>query len=251
MSEAPRFKDHFSRQAADYGRFRPRYPLELFTHLQGLCPGRDWAWDCATGSGQAARALAPHFTHVVASDASAAQISQAVSVSNVQYVLAAAEQPPLANVCLDLVVVAQALHWFDLERFYAEVHRVLKPGGVLAVWSYSLLRSTPQLDLLIDRLYNDVLGPYWPEERRVVERGYASLSFPFEEIAAPEFFMTATWTVDDLLGYLGTWSAAVRYREATGRDAVADIAPLLGAAWTPAGGSAVVHWPLSVRIGRA
>ena len=181
----PSFKDHFSAHASAYARYRPRYPEALFAYLASLCPAHDLAWDCATGNGQAARSLTEHFARVVATDASADQLAHAAPHEQITYHVAPAAQSPLASHSADLVTVAQALHWLDLDAFYAEVRRVLKPGGVLAVWTYGLLRINPAVDAVIQRLYTDIVGAYWPPERRHVEDGYRALAFPFDAIEPP------------------------------------------------------------------
>ncbi|MCP4377042.1 MAG: class I SAM-dependent methyltransferase, partial [bacterium] len=206
------FKDHFSDQSGDYLRYRPSYPGALFAFLAEIPPMQHRAWDCATGSGQAAHGLSTHFERVIATDASAAQIDSAVPAANVHYRVAPAEASGLPDRSVDLVTVAQALHWLDLERFYGEVRRVLKPGGLLAVWSYNLLRTDPAIDAEVDAFYSHTVGPYWPPERRLVESGYRDLPFPFPELDTPPFAMTARWRLEQLLGYLGTWSATKRYR---------------------------------------
>lgn len=249
LRPAPEFKDHFSAIAAEYRDFRPDYPRALFDYLAALAPSRSLAWDCATGSGQVARALAPHFDLVLGTDASAAQIDSAVAHPRVAYRVAPAEQAPLADRSVQLITVAQALHWFDLPRFFAEAARVLASRGVLAVWSYGVLRADdPDINALVAHLYDDVLGPYWPPERRLVETGLAEVDLPFAEQEAPGFSMQASWRRDQLLGYLGTWSAVRRYRRATGRDPLETFARKLGEYWTDAGSHLMLRWPLHLRV---
>lgn len=205
-------------------------------------------WDCATGSGQAASQFKKHFTSVIASDASFEQISNADSSGQVFYINCLAEQAPFTEQVFDLVTVAQALHWFDLERFYAEIKRLLKQQGVFAVWSYSLMQINPAIDEIIQHFYTEVVGPYWPFERHLVENGYRELDFPFKEILAPQFAMRADWSFDHLLGYLSTWSAVKRYRQEQGRDPLRLITPQLALAWGEQQ-TQVVNWPLSLRAG--
>lgn len=245
-----RFKDHFSGHASDYSRFRPVYPPALFAHLAAEAPRRCLAWDCATGNGQAAVALAGLFTSVVATDASEKQISQTPRVDNICFSVAAAEQPPLAAASIDLVTVAQALHWFDIPAFYAAAQAVLRPGGVIAVWSYNFLQVNDAVDAPVLDLYRDLVGPYWPPERALVEGGYQDIDFPFAPMQTPSFSMAADWSLEQLLGYLGTWSAVRRYRETKGEDPVAHIAPAVSQAWGKDGYRRVT-WPLSLKVGRA
>jgi SAM-dependent methyltransferase len=170
------FKDYFSRAAAAYASFRPRYPLSLFEYLGTCCARRELAWDCACGSGQATVDLARFFAQVVATDASASQIAAAAARSNVRYRVATAVASGLPDACADLVCVAQALHWFDLVPFYAEVRRVLRARGVLAVWTYGVLHvEGDEIDARMQRFYWDTLGAYWPAERKLVEEGYRGL----------------------------------------------------------------------------
>jgi SAM-dependent methyltransferase len=240
------FKDHFSHDPARYRRFRPRYPAALFTWLAGHAADRERAWDCATGSGQAALGLLPHFRQVLASDASLAQLRQAPA--GLVRLACTAERCPLAGGSLDLITVAQAAHWLDLDAFYREVRRLLRPGGLLALWCYGRLRVPAGPGEPIDRLYSDTLGPWWPPERRLVDGGYRDLPFPFAELPAPALRLRARWSLAQLLGYLGTWSALRRHREATGQDALAPVAAALAGSWGP--GRRVVDWPLALRVGR-
>ena len=244
------FKDHFSGHAALYSRYRPTYPEPLFDFLAGVAPSRALVWDCATGGGQAAVALAERFEKVIATDASTQQIKEAKPHPKIEYRVAPAEAGGLDSASVDLLTVAQALHWFDQEKFYAEAQRTLKPGGVLAVWSYNLLSITPELDALVNHFYHDIVGPYWPPERKLVEQGYRGIVFPFTEIPAPEFAMSADWTLDDFTGYLTTWSSVRRYLEAKGADPVAALRPALREKWGDPGKSRRINWPLEMRAGR-
>src|SRR5205823_14427789 len=169
-------------QAVDYSRFRPHYPDELFRYLASIVPGKELAWDCATGNGQAAVALAGEFEHVVATDASEKQITNTTPHPRVEYRIAPAENSGIDSNTIDLVTIAQALHWFDLDRFYSEAQRVLKPRGVLAAWVYSLLRTAPAIDAVVNHYYSNVVGAFWPAERALVEK-FDQLPFPFPEIA--------------------------------------------------------------------
>jgi SAM-dependent methyltransferase len=244
------FKDHFSTRSSGYAASRPGYPAELFSHLAGLTSGHDLAWDCATGSGQAARGLAAHFSRVWATDASGAQIAAAVLQAGVEYRVAPAEASGLPDHSADLVAVAQAAHWFELPAFYAEVRRVLKPGGLLAIWCYERLAIEPALDAIVEDFYAGLLDPYWPPERRLVESGYRDLDFPFAELPAPAIPMTATWTLDQLLGYFSTWSALKAYQKATGEDPLPALRERLAAAWISLDQAKTIKWPLSLRLGR-
>lgn len=246
------FEDHFSRVSAGYSRYRPRYPAELFDWLASLSPRRALAWDCATGSGQAAAGLASHFERVVATDASAAQIANAAPLPNVDYRVAAADQSGLETGSVDLVTCAQALHWLPLEAFYAEVRRVLTREGALAVWGYHVpVVDDGEVDRHIRHFHHVVVGPYWPAARRIVEDRFTTLPFPFDEVAAPPFEMRVRWTLDDYARYLGTQSATDRYRQAhAGRDPVPAFVADVSEAWGGLDRSRDVHFPLFVRAGR-
>jgi len=242
------FKDHFSRQAADYAKFRPRYPREMFEYLGAVAPSHKLAWDCGTGNGQAAVQLAKVFDHVIATDASEKQIANAHPHERARYRVAPAENSGIGSGTIDLIMVAQALHWFDLDRFYAEARRVLKPDGVLAASAYNLLHVEPAVDEVVNRYYYEVVGPFWPPERRLVEQ-FTDLPFPFQEIDPPKFEMIAQWNLDHLLGYLRTWSSTQRFIAARGTDPLQEISHQLRNAWGPAEQIRKVIWPMILRVG--
>jgi SAM-dependent methyltransferase len=243
-------KDHFSGHADCYEAYRPTYPEALIAYVASLCSTHELAWDCATGNGQAAVALAPYFGTVIATDASQEQIDQARPHAKVRYLVATADVAPIDNASADLVTVAQALHWFDLPRFYAEARRILKPGGILAVWCYELHTITPEIDAIVRHFYSDIVGADWPPERKLVEDGYRTLPFPFDEIAPPPFQMIQSWDLDHLLGYLESWSSTQRYWNRTGEDPLDVIREQLEAAWGDPGRPRDVIWPLHLRVGR-
>ncbi len=249
MSDSAGFKDHFSRQSADYARYRPGYPPQLFDFLAASAPGRTLALDCATGSGQAALGLARHFARVLAIDASAAQLAHASSHPRVEYRVATAEQLPVSDGAADLVAAAQAAHWFDFARFHAECRRVLRRGGLVALWTYEKFRVDPPVDAAVDRFYSEVIGPYWPPERRYVEEGYRTLPFPYQELAAPAFELRLRWDAATTLRYVGTWSAVQRHHDARGVDPMPLLEASLAAAW-PGGGERELRWPIHLRLGR-
>ena len=243
------FKDHFSKQAADYAIFRPCYPQELFDYLGSIASSRQLAWDCGTGSGQAAVGLALVFDRVIATDASEKQFANAEPHERVEYRVAPAENSRVESGTVDLIVVAQALHWFDLDRFYAEARRVLKSDGVLAASAYNLLHINPVIDEVVNRYYYEVVGPFWPQERKLVEQ-FDNLPFPFHEIDPPKFEMTAQWNLDHLVGYLRTWSSTQRFMAAKGSDPLKQIMSELRAAWGTPEQTRNVIWRLTLRIGR-
>jgi SAM-dependent methyltransferase len=242
------FRDHFSKQATDYAKFRPRYPQELFDYLGSIVPSRQLAWDCGTGNGQAAVGLASVFDRVIATDASEKQIANAHSPEIVEYRIAPAENSGIGSKTINLIMVAQALHWFDLDRFYAEARRVLKHDGILAASAYNLLHIEPAIDEVVNRYYYEVVGLFWPPERRLVEQ-FADLPFPFQEIDPPRFEMTASWDLDHLIGYLRTWSSTQRFIAAKDGDPMKEISDELGSAWGTPEQTRKVSWPLTLRIG--
>lgn len=242
------FKDRFSEVASNYAEFRPRYPRELFQWLASTVDSNRAVWDCATGNGQAAFGLAEFFDQVLATDASAEQIRNATPHPRIRYSVARAESNGLPDKCVDLVTVAQATHWLDLAKFYAEVKRVLRPGGVIALWCYGVMRfDNPAVQELLDDFYNNIVGPFWSPERRYVETGYKSLAFPFEEFTAPPFSMHAEFTLPRLLGYLRTWSATQGFIKAKGCDPVEAFGEKVGKLWQK---PPRIDWPVSMRVGR-
>jgi ubiquinone/menaquinone biosynthesis C-methylase UbiE len=204
-------KDYFSDHSKLYATFRPTYPEELyqfiFTHVKQF----NIAWDCATGNGQVAQHLAGHFNKVYATDISAQQLEHAVQQKNIIYSLSSAEQTPFKNHTFDLITVGQALHWFDLNKFYAEVKRVLKPDGLLAVWGYSVCSINADVDKFFIDFYLNTVGPYWDSARKIVEDEYKDLPFPFAEIPSPKFSIIVEWTLEEFAGYLTTWSATQKF----------------------------------------
>lgn len=245
------FKDHFSGVANRYADFRPHYPGEIFDYLATLVPRTASVWDCAAGNGQATVDLAKRFARVVATDASKEQIASAKPISNVEYRVASAEQSGLPDASVALVTVAQALHWFDFGKFYAEVNRVLVPGGVIAVWAYGVNEvEGEEVNRLVQDFYENVVGPYWPPERKLVEEGYRTIPFPFEEITPPAFRMESRWTLDELVGYFSTWSATNRYIKAKGQNPLESLDKELARVWGERDQKRLVTWPLSLRVGR-
>ena len=244
------FPDHFSGHAADYARFRPTYPEALFASVHRVAPPGP-VWDVGTGNGQAAVALAPHGRRVLATDASHTQVAHATRHPRVLYAVAPAERPPIATGRVAAVTVGQALHWFRPEPFHAEVRRVTATDGVLVAWSYDLVRITPDVDRVVDGLYHRVHA-WWPPERRHVEARYDTLPFPFDRIELPDHPMEALWSLEDVLGYCGTWSAVRRFRADRGTDPVHGIADPLREAWgvDQEGTTKTARWPLTVLAGR-
>jgi SAM-dependent methyltransferase len=239
----------FTSVAQAYANFRPGYPPGLFEWLASVVTAREAVWDCGCGSGQASVPLAEHFAAVYATDVAAEQIAAAKPHPRVTYKVAPAEHSGLPGGSVDLVTVAQALHWFDLDAFYAEARRVARPDGVIAVWTYPRPRFVDErLDAVFLDFYTKVVGPYWPPERRHVEANYTTLPFPFREMEHPEFGFDLDWPFEQVLGYASSWSATARYRQALDRDPVPLLRETLGAAWPAAAGTARLRMPLGLRV---
>jgi len=200
-------KGNFSKQSGIYAKYRPDYPPVLYDRIINQVENKEAAWDCGTGNGQAAKELSFAFTKVFATDISQEQIAHAFQKDNIVYSVQPAEQTNFAANSFDLVTVAQALHWFRFEEFYAEVKRVANHGGIFAAWSYSLLRISDPINKLIGEHHYNTLGSYWDEERRYVDEEYRNIPFPFSKINTPAFTMDYDWTIEELEGYLNTWSA--------------------------------------------
>ena len=244
------YESLFTDLAKQYSKHRFGYPPELYEFLSETSLEHDLAWDCATGSGQAATSLAKHFRKVLATDANAEQIENAHQHKNVEYVVCPAERSVLSDESVDLLTVAQALHWFDLDAFYKEAQRVLKPGGVIAVWCYNKAETDREIKRVVRELSNGILGPYWSDRVRLVENDYRTIRFPFEEIEAPTFSATTVWKEADFIGYLSSWSAVKTYLAANGHNALDTIAEELRAAWGDPEEAKTFTWPLPMRVGR-
>ena len=244
------FKDYFSGHAKEYAQYRPHYPRALFEFLAGLAPHNELAWDCATGNGQAAAALAQFFEHVVATDASASQLDHATTHPRITYRVAREKDSGLSPASVDLITVAQAVHWFDLDAFYSECRRVLRPNGIIAVWSYRLLRFEATIDAILERFFSETLKPYWAPELRWVDEGYAGLDFPFQELSHPLFDMKLDLTLSALMQYISTWSAVKQFQKETGEDPIPELARTLEAAWGATDQLRQSVWPMSVRVGQ-
>jgi SAM-dependent methyltransferase len=242
------FKDHFSERAASYASHRPHYPRALAEWLASIAPSRDTAWDVACGSGQLSTLLGDYFNTVIATDASAAQIAQASPHPRVEYRVEPAESSSLSDRSVDLITIAQAAHWLKLDAFYAEVRRVARPGAAVVLIAYEKTRVEPVIDAVIEQFYSGDLDGWWPPERKHIETGYRDLAFPFAPIDTPTFGMHVTWTAEQLLGYIRTWSA-VRAMEAKQGTAATDrFADELRAAW--GSGARPVSWPVVLLAGR-
>ncbi len=261
--EQARFHDHFSERAPGYAIYRPSYPRELVDYLMDRVVGV-WisanpknkriggiAWEAGCGSGQLTHVLAERFERVFATDASADQIAQAKPHPRAEYRVARADASGLPDHAADLAIAAQAAHWFDLDAYYAEVRRVVRPGGFVALVVYGIhATDDPQIDSIIKHFYGTTLGEFWLPQRRLVEEGYRTMPFPFDEIPSPQFEMRAEWTLVEMLGYVETWSAVGALSRAKGRAQIDAFREEIAIAWGNPQTRRTVRWPLSMRLGR-
>lgn len=250
MSNTP-FKDYFSGHAQAYADARPRYPAELFNWFATLTTNHDLAWDCGTGNGQAALGLAIHYKHVIATDPSKEQIANAFPNERISYRVAAAESPGLEPHSVDLVTVAQAVHWFDRPKFYEQVRKVLKADGAIAVWCYGVCSIAPEIDLVLQDFYHNTVGPYWPPERRLIDDAYRTIEFPFDEMMAPPFNMCQHWNLAQFVAYLRTWSAVQRCIKQNGHDPLRGLSGKLRDVWGASDTKREVRWPLHIRAAKS
>jgi len=246
---SPDFEDHFSAHSAAYAASRPTYPPELAAFLAENAPGHALALDCGCGNGQLSVLLAEHFGSVVATDASARQIGAAKPHPRVAYRVAPAEASGLDEASADLITAAQAAHWFELDAFYAEARRVAKPGALLALIAYGVFHVAGDAEPILQDFYWNTMGPYWPAERRHVEKGYRTLPFPFAERPQPDLAIERRWTRDQLLAYVATWSAVKEAEKTLGREPMNRLGAALADVW-PDGETAAVWWPITVRAAR-
>ena len=243
-------KDLFSQQANQYARYRPSYPPELFDYILSFVNEKNTAWDCATGNGQAAAALANHFKLVEATDISNEQLKNAVQKENIHYQLCPAEQTPFADSSFDLITIATAYHWFNWQEFYTEATRVGKRNCVVAAWAYHVFYSADKaITDIIGNFYHNIIKRYWDPERKYVDDRYATVDFRFEALPAKDFDLVLHWTREEFFGYLSTWSAVQHYTKQVGHSPLSLIHDDVAKAWT-AGEEKEFHFPLFLRIGR-
>lgn len=242
-------KDYFSGHSKLYATFRPAYPDSLYQFLLKHISGRESAWDCATGNGQVAGELAKHFKQVYATDISVKQLEHAIRLDNISYSVAPAENTGFHNNQFDLITVAQALHWFNIEAFYSEVGRVSKKNAVLAVWGYNLCKVNTSVDALLIDFYYNTVGSHWDTARKLVENDYRDIPFPFQVINTPKFFIEVNWSLKNFLGYLATWSATQNYIHENGHDPVEELSSKLMRLWRPDEPRKVV-FPVFMKLGR-
>ncbi len=243
-------KDLFSQSADQYRLFRPVYPEDLYEFIYRFVAENKTAWDCATGNGQAATVLAKHFDKVIATDIREQQINNAGFSSNLEYRKEAAEHSSLELESIDLITIAQAYHWFDFAAFAREARRVLKPQGIIAAWCYCLPRSENEsVNEVIRHFYKDITAAYWDPERKYIDEKYATLPFPFFEIANPGFTINLRWTIEELKGYFNTWSAVKHYKERHSKNPIELVETALNKSWDTKAAMAF-QFPIYLRLGK-
>lgn len=242
-------KDLFTKQSAAYAKFRPSYPKEIFDFLNTQVKERNTAWDCATGNGQVAALLAEHFNKVYATDISEGQLSKAIQKPNITYKIEPAEKTSFAEGMFDLITVAQAIHWFDFDKFYSEVKRTLKPEGIIAVIGYTLPKIDDEVDAILMHFYEGILDGYWDKERKYIDEMYATIPFPFHELQAPIFIAQYFWDAEQFIGFLNTWSATQHYIDKNNSNPVDLVADDLRKCWRPNSKKTIV-FPIMLRVGK-
>jgi len=244
------FSDNFSKHASIYAKFRPSYPYELYNYLRSLTNQHTLAWDCGTGNGQSAIHLADFYDQVFATDPSESQIKNAFPHDRVTYKVEKAEETSLDDNSVNLITVAQAVHWFDFDIFYQQVKRVLKPDGIIAVWAYGIPMVNAEIDKIIRHFHDRVLGEFWQEENKLIQRGYLTIPFPFKEIEPPEFQIKAKFVLQDLLGHLLSWSATQRYIKKVKQDPLVELKNELAKQWQNPEEIKIVRWNIMLRVGK-
>lgn len=244
------FKDYFSAQSKEYSEYRPKYPAELFDYLSSLCKEHKIAWDCATGTGQAAIDLVPYFEKIIATDASSSQIEHAEQHPKITYYTAPAEDSKIGPASVDLITVATAIHWLDTDKFYTEAKRVLKTGGIIAVWVYGYSNITPEANKVLND-FDNIIKNYWPAETKKAWDFETAIDFPFEKINTPEFKIELDWDLKHFLMYLYTWSGTQNYIKTTGKNPLEDVYEDFKSAWGGEDVKRKVIWDLKIKAGRA
>lgn len=241
----------FNSQAVDYARYRPLYPEEIFQFLSKLTPAHDVAYDIGTGNGQCAVTLSKFFKKIWASDLSREQIANAIPKENISYFVSQSHESHLSDATVDLITIATALHWFDFDKFYPECKRILKPDGVIAAWSYGWHEcENAEVTKLINTVGKEILKDYWSPQPKLIWNEYKTIPFPFEEIHAPRFTQTLSWNLEELVGYLTTWSATQKYINDRKSHPVEIVYSELLDVWGDSKTKFQFTCPLYMRVGR-
>lgn len=239
----------FSKQSDLYARYRPDYPAELYDFIFSHLQRKETAWDCCTGTGQVAKVLADEFDQVYANDISQQQLDRAPELDNVNYFNVPAEETGFPGSLFDLITVAQAIHWLDFESYFKEVRRTAAPGGLLAVIGYGMIRIDERLDALIDKFYEYTFSEYFTENRQWLDRHYETIPFPFQEISSPEFEQRAKWSLEELEGYVNSWSTVQKFKDEKGTNPADDLIEKVGKLWDKEE-KKTVSFPVFLRLGR-
>jgi len=241
-------KDNFSIQSDDYARYRPTYPDALFDFINSVCKNKNHAWDCGTGNGQIAIELSKQFEHVFATDISIEQIKNAQQANNITYSIQASESTNFNQNFFDLIIVAQAVHWFDFDNFYAEVRRTSKDNAIICLVGYNRVKVSTEIDAIISEFYHHIIGKYWDEERKYIDENYTNIPFPFKEIEVPELKNILDWNFEHFIGYLNTWSSVKHFIRANKFNPVDMLKEELNQYWKE-NEIKQVQFPIFMRIG--
>lgn len=242
---------HFNQGTEQYLHCRPDYPTVLFDYLAQLVDPDVTVWDCGTGNGQAAKALAERFSKVIATDINQSQLDVALQASNIDYILTPAENTPIKSDSIGLITVAQALHWFNFPLFYKEIKRVSISDGIIAAWCYSLGTFNNSIDVPVKKLYYEILGTeFWPKERFYIDEEYQTIPFPFTLLKAPEFKIHKHINFNQLIGYLSTWSAVKEFQKRQQMNPLDLIFDDLKSQWGDPDIEHEIIWPLHCLIGK-
>jgi len=248
--EQKAFKDNFSQQSDLYVKYRPLYPRELYAYLSSLTNEHQLAWDCGTGNGQSAIGLAEFYDNVIATDPSQQQIQNAISNEKVKYVVEKAENNSIESNSIDLITIANALHWFDFDLFYKEANRVLKSNGIIAAWAYGIPKISTEVDEILNQFHYGTLDDYWLPENRLVEKEYTTIPFPFEEISTSQFYYEKAMNLDGLIGYLNTWSATQRFINKKNYNPTEALFHQLRQVWKDSSSKKILRWDLILKVGK-
>lgn len=242
-------KDNFSSQSDKYAKYRPSYPSDFYDYLNLIVPNKQHAWDCGTGNGQVALELSKTFNCVLATDISQSQIDNALQADNIQYSVQAAERTNFEDNLFDLIITAQAIHWFDFNKFYGEVIRTSRKNAIMCAIGYGRIEISKQIDHVITNFYKNIIGLYWDKERKYIDQNYRTIPFPFKEIQAPNFAIKLQWDIEHLIGYLNTWSAVQHFIRQNNYNPIEQIKPEIEQLWGKEQ-TKQVRFPLLLRVGQ-
>lgn len=233
----------------EYLKFRPVYPDSLVSYIGSLKPADSTVWDCGTGNGQLAFLLSDHYKIIYASDISEVQINHAKQKQNIKYKVTTAENSGFEDAFFDLITIAQAIHWFDFDLFYSEVRRVSRTGALICICGYGNIETKDESMPIINHLYSETLNGYWDVQRKYIDESYKTIPFPFDELVVPEFEMKFEWSIDQLCGYLGTWSGLIKFSKETGENPIHEVYNKLTQLFSP-DYKIKVRFPILLRVGK-